>query len=142
MLLYINWIGNAKILNLSESQCGQICLDISNFVNIPEQSATLRALRAKNVLTCQRALRACVLTCQRAFRAYVLTFQRPLRAYVLTCQRALRAQVLMCLACLRAHVPECLTFLRAHMLRASFDAIFSVLLAAKVARTIGKVQEF
>ena len=105
MLLYINWIGNAKILNLSESQCGQICLDISNFVNIPEQSATLRALRAKNVLTCQRALRACVLTCQRAFRAYVLT-----------CQRALRAQVLMCLACLRAHVPECLTFLRAHML--------------------------
>ena len=42
----------------------------------------MHALRAKNVLTCQRAL------C-----AYLLTHQRILRVYVLTC--ALRAHVLM-----------------------------------------------
>ena len=62
----------------------------------------LRALRAENVLTVQRVLRAYVLTCQRALRAYVLTWsranvpcmftwQRALLAYVLTCQRALHA---------------------------------------------------
>ena len=48
----------------------------------------MRALRAKNVLTGQRALRAYVLTCQSALRAYMLTCQRAFRAYVLTCQRA------------------------------------------------------
>ena len=37
-------------------------------------------LRAKNVLACQRALRAYLLTCQRALRVYVLTCQRALRA--------------------------------------------------------------
>ena len=47
------------------------------------ESAKLRALRAKNVLACQRAL----------------------RAYVLTCQRASRAPVPTCLACLRVHLP-------------------------------------
>ena len=46
------------------------------------------ALRAKNVLMCQRVLRAYVLMCQRALHAYVLTCQRALRPYVLTCQRA------------------------------------------------------
>ena len=43
------------------------------------KSATLRALRVKNVLMCQRALPAYVLTYQRALRAYVLTYQRALR---------------------------------------------------------------
>ena len=52
------------------------------------ESIKLRALRAKNVLTCHCALRAYVLTCQRALRAYVLTCQRALRAYVPTCQPA------------------------------------------------------
>ena len=57
------------------------------------QSAKLRTPRAKNVLACQRALRAQV---HRALHAYVLTCQRALRAYVFTCQRALRAYVLTC----------------------------------------------
>ena len=57
------------------------------FLYKPE-SAKLRALRAKNVLTCQCVLRAYVLSCQRALRAYVPMRQRVLRAYVLTCQRA------------------------------------------------------
>ena len=73
------------------------------------ESAKLRALPAKNVLVCQRVLRAYVLTCQRALRAYLLTFLRALRAYVLTCLRALRAYVLTYLACLRANVPCVLT---------------------------------
>ena len=34
-----------------------------------QESAKLRATRAKNVLTCQSVLRAYVLTCQRALRA-------------------------------------------------------------------------
>ena len=50
------------------------------------ESAKLRILCAKNVLACQRALRAYMLLCQRA-----------LRAYMLTCQRALNAHVPMCL---------------------------------------------
>ena len=81
-------------------------------------------LRAKNVLTCQRAVRTYVLTCQRALRAYVLTCQRALGAYMLTCQRALRAYVLKCqhanvscvLKCSRANVPCVLTCLTANML--------------------------
>ena len=28
--------GNAKILNIPEFQCGQICLDMCNFLNTPE----------------------------------------------------------------------------------------------------------
>ena len=62
------------------------------------ESAKLRALPAKNVLACQRVLRAYVLTCQRA-----------LRAYLLTCLRALRAYGPTCLACLRVNVPCVLT---------------------------------
>ena len=56
-----------------------------------KESSKLRALRAKNVLACQRALRAhvpCVLTCSRANVTCVLTCSRALRAYVpyvLTC---------------------------------------------------------
>ena len=53
------------------------------------ESAKLRALRAKNVLACRRALRAYMLTCQRALRAYVLTCQSALRAYVLMCKRTI-----------------------------------------------------
>ena len=67
-------------------------LFLSNF----DESAKLRALRAKNVLTCQRALRAYVLTCQHVLRAHVLTWQPALHAYVFTCQRALRAYVITC----------------------------------------------
>ena len=47
------------------------------------ESAKLRALRAKNVLTCQRPLPAYRFKCQRTLRTYVLTHQRALRAYVL-----------------------------------------------------------
>ena len=78
-----------------------ISLPIKNKYTICE-SAKLRALRAKNVLRCQRTLRAYVLTCQRALHAYVVTRLRALRACVLTCQRALRAHVPTCLACLCA----------------------------------------
>ena len=49
------------------------------------ESAKLRALRAKNVLTCQRAL----------------------RAYVPTCFACLRTHVSMCLVCLCGHVLTC-----------------------------------
>ena len=78
------------------------------------ESAKLRALRAKNVHTCQRAL-----------RTYVLTYQRALRAYVPTC-----------LVCLRANVPCVLT-----CQRASFDVtIFSfAAIVAEVAHTVDKV---
>ena len=51
-------------------------------LNVDKESGELRALRSKNVLTCQRA-----------FRAYMLTSQRVICAHVLTCQRALRARM-------------------------------------------------
>ena len=69
-------------------------------------------MRAKNVLTCQRAWHAYVVTCQRALRVYVLTCQRVLSVYVLTCQPALRAYVLMCQPALRAYVLKCQRALR------------------------------
>ena len=77
------------------------------------ESTKLRALRAKNVLTCQRAVRTYVLTCQSALRAYVLTCQRALGAYMLTCQHA---NVSCVLKCSRANVPCVLTCLTANML--------------------------
>ena len=43
------------------------------------ESAKLCAMRDKNMLTGQRALRAYVLTCQGALRVYVLKCQRALR---------------------------------------------------------------
>ena len=49
-----------------------------------------------------------LLTCQRALRAYVLTWQPVFRAYVLTWQSVL--------ACLSAHVPFLLSCSRANML--------------------------
>ena len=33
------WTSNTKILNMSESQFGQICFDMCNFVNMPEYAA-------------------------------------------------------------------------------------------------------
>ena len=73
------------------------------------ESAKLRALRAKNVIPCQRALCAYVPTCLRALCAYVLTCQRALRGYVLTCLVCLRAHVPTCFACSRTHMPCVLT---------------------------------
>ena len=68
------------------------------------KSAKLRALRAKNVLACQRVFCAYMLTCQRALCAYVLTCQRAFRAYMLMCQRVLRAYVLTCRRVLHVYV--------------------------------------
>ena len=51
----------------------KICANNDTSDVCKNESAKLRALRAKNVLACQRALRADVLTCLRALRAYVLT---------------------------------------------------------------------
>ena len=59
-----------------------------------KKSAKLLTIRAKNLFTCQCALRAYVLTCQRSLRAYVPTHQRALHAYVFTCKRTFRAYVL------------------------------------------------
>ena len=80
-----------------------------------EESSKLRAMRAKNVLACQRALCAYVVTCLRALRAYVLTCLCALRVYVLTCLRALRACVLTSQRALRAYVLICQRDLRAYL---------------------------
>ena len=56
-----------------------VIFDVS-FTRIILESPKLRAFSAKNVLTCQRVLRANVLTGQRVLRAYVLTCQHALRA--------------------------------------------------------------
>ena len=69
------------------------------------ESAKLRTLRAKNVLTCQRVLRAHVPTCLAC-----------LCAHVPTCLACLLAYVPPCLACLRAHVPTCLACSSANVL--------------------------
>ena len=64
---------------------------------MPEmESARLRTLHAKNVLTCQRAFRAYVFTFQRVLHAHVLTCECAFHAYVLTCQHAMRVYVLTC----------------------------------------------
>ena len=65
------------------------------------ESSKLRAMRAKNVFACQRALCAYVVMCQHALCAYVVTCLCVLRAYVLTCLCVLRAYVLTCLRALR-----------------------------------------
>ena len=44
VLLYITWTGSARILNMSEFQCGQICLDMCNFVNMPEYAWNITCL--------------------------------------------------------------------------------------------------
>ena len=40
----ITWAGNARILNMSEFQCGQICFDMCNFVNVPEYASNITFL--------------------------------------------------------------------------------------------------
>ena len=80
---------------------------------------TCQCVLCAYVLTCQRALSAYVLTCQRTLRTYLFNSQRALHAYVLTCQRVLHAhasRVPTSLECLRAHVPTCLMYLRAQVL--------------------------
>ena len=77
----------------------RVCLkyfvnDCSSKISTLSESAKLRAVRARNALTPQRAPRAYAPTCQRAPRAYGPTRQRALHAHALTCQRALRAHAL------------------------------------------------
>ena len=60
--------------------------DISSLDSV--ESAKLRALHAKNVFTCQRALRTYVLTCLAWSRAHVQMCQRACCDYVPTCQHA------------------------------------------------------
>ena len=55
-------------------------------LNVDKESGELRALRSKNVLTCQRALRAGV--------PFVRTCSRLNVSRVLMCQRALRDRML------------------------------------------------
>ena len=50
--------GNAWILNMPESQCGQICLDICNFVNIPEVPKQARVLNISE--SAQTRFRICM----------------------------------------------------------------------------------
>ena len=94
----VSWVKRQKIV-----QNDKIILSVA-LHNSGTESAKLRALRTKNVLACQRALRAYVLTCQRVLPAYVLTCKRALRAYTLTCLRVLRAFVFTYLRALRAYV--------------------------------------
>ena len=66
----------------------------------------MHVLRAKNILTCQRALHPYVLTCQRALHAYMATCQRVLRAHVLTCFACLRASFVFTICSFPAIVAE------------------------------------
>ena len=70
--------------------------------NFLVKSAKLRALRAKNMLTCQCTLLAYVLTCLTCSRAHVPTCLACLRAHVQACFACSLAHVLMCLECLSA----------------------------------------
>ena len=56
-----------------ESLIFKLQQEVLKFNNVCVESAKLGALRAKNVLVSQRALRAYVLTCIHALCAYVLT---------------------------------------------------------------------
>ena len=67
-------------------------------------SAKLRALRARNMLACQRALRAHVPPCLACLRALVLRCFACLRANVPCFLMCSRAYVLCVLRCLRANV--------------------------------------
>ena len=81
--------------------------------NFLVKSAKLRALRAKNVLTCQCTLLAYVLTCLTCSRAHVPACLACLRAHMRMCVACLRAHVQACFACSLAHVPMCLECLSA-----------------------------
>ena len=88
--------------------------------------AKLRALRAKNVLMCQRALRAYVFACPAYFCAHVptcfcvLTYSRAKVPCVVTCLRTnvpcvLRCRVPTCFLCSRVRVSCVLTCSRANV---------------------------
>ena len=97
-----------------------LIVSLISFINNPDsESAKLRAVRTKKVLTCKRALRAYMLTSQQALSAYVLTCQPVLRAYVLMCQHALCAYVFNCQRVLRAHLLTYQRALCAHVLACS-----------------------
>ena len=120
MLYSFNWLNFIVYLPLFLEIVGNMCIviicrPIRYVINFEinhiflinmffYESAKLRALRHKNVLACQRAL-----------RVYVPTFQRALCAHVPACLACLRAHVPMSLACLRlsAHVPTCFALSRA-----------------------------
>ena len=88
-------------------------------VSINLEAAKLHALRAKNVLKCQRVLRADVITCLACLLAHVstclpcvFTCSRVNVVCMLTRSHDLSAHVPMCRACSRAYVPKCLECLR------------------------------
>ena len=72
------------------------------------ESAKLRALSAKNVLACQRALRAYVPTCLECLRGHVPTYPVCLRAHVPMCISAYEPWVLTC-SCV--NVPSSITLI-------------------------------
>ena len=98
----------------------------------------MQALRAKNVLTCQRVLRAHVSMCFACSLAPCsLACQRALSAYLLTCQRGLQAQVLMCQHALNP-LPHLSTSFASSV--SSFDAnFFSFIAIVEDLHTVGKV---
>ena len=49
VLLYIIWTGNASILNMSEPQFGQICIDVCNFVSIGEYAWNITCLNKPKI---------------------------------------------------------------------------------------------
>ena len=86
-------LNDNTIIPEKQTYVTNIKLSSIKFENKFKESAKLHAMRVKNVLACQGALRAYVPTCQRA---YALKFQRVLHAYVLPCQCALRVYVFTC----------------------------------------------
>ena len=119
MLFFHIWTQQATLISsfrkaIFQNTRGGILMMIAQSFLL-KKSAKLRALRSKNVLACQLALRAYVLTCQRALRAHVPTCLACLRAHVPTCLACLHAHVRTCLECLRAHVLTCLACLCAHV---------------------------
>ena len=128
-------------LSKTTTPCWKYCFTKKNnhrrfirlkFYYIFTESAKLRALRAKNVLTCQHVLCAYMLPCQHALRDHVATCLACLSTnmpYVLTCSHAQvptcfacltysRAHVSMCIPCALASVPwvlTCLPYLRTHL---------------------------
>ena len=49
VLLYIIWTGNTRILDVSESHCGQICPDTWNAVSMPEYAWNIMCQSSKYV---------------------------------------------------------------------------------------------
>ena len=57
VLFYITWTGHDRILNVSESQCEQICLDMCNFANMPEYAWNIRCLNKPELWICLNLLK-------------------------------------------------------------------------------------